>query len=99
MHAPDCAAGPTQESHNGIVAGPQLCATYNYHRADHERILDPNPTYVQFLINRCRSPAWQECLESCMFGRFALSDALCRSQPLAKVPDRDGMITAAHPAA
>ena len=35
MHAPDRAAGLTQEPHNGIVAGPQLCATYNYHRADH----------------------------------------------------------------
>ena len=46
MHAPDCAAGPTQESHKGTVAGPQLRATYNYHRADHVWILRPNPTCV-----------------------------------------------------
>ena len=46
MHAPDRAAGPTQEPHNGVVAGPQLYATYNYHRADHVEILNPKPTCV-----------------------------------------------------
>ena len=64
MHASDCAAGSTEEPDNGVVAGPQLCATYNYDRADHAWILDPNPTCVQFLINGCRSPAGQECFNS-----------------------------------
>jgi len=65
--------------HHGVVAGPQPWAANDYDRAGHPRILKPTLNLRLFLSNRSRRPARQECVKSWTFGRFALSQAACRS--------------------